>query len=784
MDMSFANSEMKNDLNRMWRVRKMASSNKDKLIFGLDIGTRSLVGSVGYMNKDTFVVVGHYVKEHDSRSMLDGQIHDIVTVSESIQKVKRELEKQLDIELKEVCIAAAGRVLKTKNVHVELERKDDQRITAEEIYDLETLGVKAGYEEIAQEVEGSEYYCVGYSVIKYFMNDQQISNLEGHKAGKISCDMVTTFLPNDVVDGLYTAVEDAGLTVANLTLEPIAAINLAIPQNYRLLNIALVDVGAGTSDISITKDGSIIAYGMIPHAGDEITETIVQKYLVDFNTADKIKIDANTNKSGAVFKDVMGLEQKVSKTEVANTYKDTVKAMTKEIADKIIELNGGKTVSACFVVGGGGKAHGFCDMLASALKLPKERVALRGEEVLSDVEFTDENVVKDPLLVTPIGICLNYYAQHNNFIIVNVNDARVKLFDNGKLNVLDAAIQVGFPDDALFGKRGEEINYTVNGVNKVSHGGMGEPAEITVNNQPASMITKIVKNDVITIKPSTKGDDAVLVLEGIEEYGKKISFMIDDKPVRLPRCTTVNGEIVPPTYVVKDGDKIEVLDYYTVSDLAKNLDIPIDDKDVYVNNEIADPDTKVYERFKVVFKNGGANATTATSFSELPDDDGTYEKNKEATAEVAAATAERIKKELEEKKHLDPITGEPLYKSDEETVDSEEESNDSVSMDNENKNERNVDYIGEEKFVPDRVVKMAATGTTSKKTPISVNLSVNGKNVTLKNKSKYSFVDILDFYPFDTKNPKGNLLVTRINGEECKFSDPVKDGDTAELYWK
>ena len=102
----------------------------------------------------------------------------------------------------------------------------------------------------------------------------------------------------------------------------------------------------------------------------------------------------------------------------------------------------------------------------------------------------------------------------------------------------------------------------------------------------------------------------------------------------------------------------------------------------------------------------------------------------------------------------------------------------------ENKNERNVDYIGEEKFVPDRVVKMAATGTTSKKTPISVNLSVNGKNVTLKNKSKYSFVDILDFYPFDTKNPKGNLLVTRNNGEECKFSDPVKDGDTAELYWK
>ena len=66
------------------------------------------------------------------------------------------------------------------------------------------------------------------------------------------------------MDGLYAAVEKAGLYVANLTLEPIAAMNVAIPEKFRLLNIALVDVGAGTSDISITNDGSIIAYGMIP----------------------------------------------------------------------------------------------------------------------------------------------------------------------------------------------------------------------------------------------------------------------------------------------------------------------------------------------------------------------------------------------------------------------------------------------------------------------------------------------------------------------------------------
>ena len=65
--------------------------------------------------------------------------------------------------------------------------------------------------------------------------------------------------------------------------------NIAIPEQYRLLNIGLVDVGAGTSDICLTKDGCIIAYGMIPCAGDEITECIAKTYLVDFNTAKRLK---------------------------------------------------------------------------------------------------------------------------------------------------------------------------------------------------------------------------------------------------------------------------------------------------------------------------------------------------------------------------------------------------------------------------------------------------------------------------------------------------------------
>ena len=75
--------------------------------------------------------------------------------------------------------------------------------------------------------------------------------------------------------------------------------------------------------------------------------------------------------------------------------------ITTEVAEKIKELNGDKSVSAAFVVGGGGKIHGFTEMLADKLEIPRERVALRGEEVLKEVHFAQEEIKKDPLLVTP-----------------------------------------------------------------------------------------------------------------------------------------------------------------------------------------------------------------------------------------------------------------------------------------------------------------------------------------------------------------------------------------------
>ena len=76
-----------------------------RYVFGLDIGTRNMVGTVGYKDaRNHFIVEAQVSLEHKTRAMLDGQIHDIAKVSESIVHIKNELERQTGNPLEDVCI--------------------------------------------------------------------------------------------------------------------------------------------------------------------------------------------------------------------------------------------------------------------------------------------------------------------------------------------------------------------------------------------------------------------------------------------------------------------------------------------------------------------------------------------------------------------------------------------------------------------------------------------------------------------------------------------------------
>lgn len=732
-------------------------------VFGLDIGTRNVVGTVGYQTDDKeFVVTAQYVREHETRAMLDGQIHDIGRVAKTIKEVKDELEKQTGQPLEEVCIAAAGRVLKTVTTHVEYEYAQESVVTGEDVHTLNLLGIEKAQEAL-KEVNDTSYkfYCVGYSTVKFFLNDDVFISLEGHKANKIGEDIIVTFLPEDVVDGLYAAVGQAGLSVANMTLEPIAAINVAIPENYRMLNIALVDVGAGTSDISITRDGSIIAYGMIPHAGDEMTEVIVQHFLVDFNMAESIKLQSTTSDT-VTYKDIMSIEHTIPAQDVWDVAAPVVDSIAQEVSAKIRELNGDKTVSACFVVGGGGKIHGFTEKLAEDLDLPEERVALRGEEVLGDVTFEQEDIKKDPLLVTPIGICRNYYEQRNNFIMVRFNGERIKLYDNNRLTIVDAALQAGFSNDELFPKRGTPINFTVNGVARLVRGEAGEGAVVTMNGKPASINTPLEPNSEIIIEPSTAGEAAEYKISQLDEYNHSvITFVINGRKVSCPRFVQVNGRLEPEDYSIRENDVIETRNYYTVRQIAQFMDLVIDtDQMIFVNNEEADLDTLVYENFSVEWK--------TDEYGVARIDNNNYNDTQESDSDDASVLAEQDANSTESDNTV--------------TRTSEQMMNQVLDeLHDEFAKEAEASAVPENELPKNDIQEEIHEEDSSENT---VTVIVNGEPVELSGKDTYIFVDIFTHISFDLQAGKGRAIATVINGRDARFSEELHEGDQIELYWK
>ena len=756
--------------------RKSAESRKypGQLVYGLDIGTRSIVGTVGYMYDKKFHVVAIESKPHETRAMQDGQIHDIAAVSESITEVTSRLQIKLGRPLHEVCIAAAGRVLRTVTVHVEQDLSETRDVTSEDIYSLELLGAQRAYERfIEQSTLNIKFYCVGYTVQRYYLDKYQMTDLLAHKGSNIGADVIATFLPDEVVDGLYKAVEMSGLHVADLTLEPIAAMEVAIPQSFRMLNLALVDVGAGTSDICITRDEAVVAYGMIPSAGDELTEVIAKHYLTDFEGAEQIKYACDAGKE-FTYKDIMGVERKTTPGEVAEVVKDTVKIITREVSDQIKKLNGGKPVSAIFVVGGGGRIAGFTESLAEEMDIDATRVAVRGEDVLKNVDFKDKSLPEDSLLVTPIGICMNFFRQKNNFIFVSLNNVQYKLYDNSKLKIMDAAMQADIPNADLFPKRGAEINYTINGNKRVARGEMGEGAVIRLNGDSASLSAQIKAGDAIEVEPSTAGEPAHIRIDELPEYTDYIKLVVNGSELNVPKFAEVNGTLQSGYYDIQDGDEIIMRDYVLLPQLLEFIDLKAEkDTDILINNVVADNETKIYENFKIdLLIDDSPIETAAEPVSEEKEETAADDDAPEAAAHgennaggegTYAAEDAAVKEESGKAESNGAAPGAESNAATESGAATETAAADGKAPESGSDN------------------KEEASGGSD---PTAMNVTVNGELITLHGKTSYIFVDVFDYIDFDLSKPHGKMVVTKRNGMRAEYSEYLREGDRLDIYWE
>ncbi|HEX3032508.1 MAG TPA: cell division FtsA domain-containing protein, partial [Bacillota bacterium] len=569
------------------------------------------------------------------------------------------------------------------------------------------------------------YQCVGYTVVYYQLNNQRMRNLIGQRGEKISLEILATFLPREVVDSLFAVLDRTGMEMASLTLEPIAASEVVIPESMRQLSVALVDVGAGTSDIALCSDGTMTAYAMVPEAGDEITEILADRYLLDFNEAERLK--RQVNQGGALeLTDILGVKQTIDAEVIKQELLPRVTDLVGKIAEKIVLLSY-KPVQAVMCIGGGSLSPGFPQALAKALNLPEARVAVRGREVVNDVTGDDRHLI-GPDSITPLGIGVTAHRGHGlGFLRVTVNGRPIRLFKLNEGTVGDALLVAGIDTKMLYGRPGLSLSFTVNGEFRVVKGTIGNPADIFVNGMKADLETRIGQGDAITVEEAVPGKDAYATIrEVLKDYKCENWVTVDDERVDMGPYITMNEQRV-------ELDKV-------LTDLARIT--------VYV------PDT-VEEALVRAGKSNLSSLDIVCNGQPVS-----------LAANIACG---------------DVITTTPIFYEITETVPArEQDAEESNDLDQRN----NPDQVG----ISEGVLSEVAVGVEAEpvSNPQGTSIMVNGEPTLISRPSgKFAVYDVLGQMDFSARPPfTGAELKLEVNGEPASFTTLIKADDSVVIEWK
>ncbi|RXI98575.1 cell division protein FtsA [Anaerobacillus alkaliphilus] len=539
-------------------------------IFGLDIGTRSVVGLLLKDSDDGYEIIDIEIQEHDERSMVDGQIHNVMAVTKVITTIKEKLEQKHG-PLRKVCVAAAGRSLKTKRAKVEVDITKKPMFERKDILHLELSAVQKAQYEIALEQEDHHsinYYCVGYSVLSYQLDGEEIGSLVDQSGYVASAEVIATFLPKVVVESLLAALTRSGLELEALTLEPIAAINVLIPPSMRRLNVALVDIGAGTSDIAITDLGTVTAYGMVPVAGDEITEAISDQFLLDFPEAELVKRQLTTHEE-VIITDILGFETSYSREDIIQPISGAIENLAHSITSEILNLNK-KPPKAVMLVGGGSMTPNLAKEIAKSLQLPENRVAIRGIDAIKSLSIPP-SIPAGPELVTPIGIAIAAKESPVEYVSVRVNEQTIRLFDIKQLTVGDGLIAAGVELSKLYGKPGMAIMVTVNGRLISIPGEHGQPPILERNGEACNLDTPLKEGDAIFVQAGAHGKSAVATVGDVLEALPSSTVTINGKSYQVAAKIIKNGNTTTLEDAIKDRDVIDMKHSYTIEEILPTL---------------------------------------------------------------------------------------------------------------------------------------------------------------------------------------------------------------------
>lgn len=694
-------------------------------VFALDIGTRTVVGIIGEYIDDKFRLTGYVSIPHTKRAMVDGQVEDIKQTAKIVAQVKEELERRGGLRLERVSIAAAGRALKTCRLSVDFDVSEKETISEDDVKSMEIEAVQRAQAQLDEGLSPKSstiFYCVGYSIVNYKLDDYKMISLEGHKGDTAQVELIAAFLPSIVVESLYTVMDLNKLEVSSLTLEPIAAMNVIVPPEIRLINIALVDIGAGTSDIAIVKDGTVCAYAMATTAGDEITEELIRTFLVDFNTAEMLKQNCTADGGEIEFRDILGVTHKVKAGEIYEKLTPAVDILAETICSAILDVNGGSP-AAVFLVGGGSLIEGLTGLVAKKLKLDESRVAIGGGDFLKNVD--EQGAQLGAEYVTPLGIAVTSgLSQGYDFSVITVNDKKVRAFDTKQLSVFEALRLAGYKSADIMGRSGISLSFSLNGKRITRKGSGFTPSEVYVNEKPASVTSKVTQGDRIRFEPAVCGENAAAKLSDEIDFTRigsgTVTFCGEKR--RFGLRAYVNGTEQDPDYDIQPLDQIETTGIQTLGDLLQSLDIELDGVQYLLNGEEADETALLTDGDVIAYAGEYAEETAAAEPNPAQNEAETTGGESETAAAGAA------------------IAASPSALA----------------------------------AVPQGI---ATNAIPFDRTGGGIRLTLNGEEVTLdRGENPPMLFDLLNLIKIDPTAPNSELIL-EINGVPANFSSPLHEGD-------
>lgn len=384
--------------------------NTNRIITGLDIGTTKICAIVGRMNEHGKIEVLGMGKA-DSFGVMRGVVANIDKTVEAIKLAIKEAEAKSNVKISEVYVGIAGQHIKSLQ-HRDIITREDQEteITQDDIdrlvQNMHKIVLPPGDRII--HVLPQEFIVDGEPDVKdpIGMNGVRLEANFHIITGQIAA-----------AKNIFKCVEKAGLKVLDLILEPLASASSVLSEEEKEAGVALVDIGGGTTDIAIFKEGIIRHTAVIPLGGNIITEDIKEGCMIMRNQAELLKVKFGcalaTETAENEIISISGLKGREPKEIRVENLAKIIQARMEEILEHVyheIRMSGyAKKLIGGIVITGGGAQLKHIVQLAEYISGLDARVGYPTEH-LTKTQFEE---IRHPMYATGVGLILKGNEDRN-----------------------------------------------------------------------------------------------------------------------------------------------------------------------------------------------------------------------------------------------------------------------------------------------------------------------------------------------------------------------------------